>query len=82
MDSFDDKVEGMKWGFRTNEFMCIFGVIFVICMMCVVEWPKKHHHDQKSLKFQDFTNNEKSNNLEKKFDEQFDTDMEVILDLY
>ena len=69
-------------GFSNKWIHLFFCVIFVICMMCVVEWPKKHHHDQKSLKFQDFTNNEKSNNLEKKFDEQFDTDMEVILDLY
>lgn len=35
MDSFDDRVEGMKWGFRMNQFISIFAVIFVVFMMFI-----------------------------------------------
>ena len=47
MDSYNDKVEGMKWGFRINEFMSIFAVFFVIAMLIIV---KKARKNEKTVK--------------------------------
>ena len=45
MDSFDDRVEGMKWGFRMSQCFSVFAVIFVIFMMFIAsssfEKPQK-----------------------------------------
>ena len=49
MDSFHNKVEGMKWGFRVNEFMTVFGVIFVIIMLCLVKTNTQHKKPMKML---------------------------------
>lgn len=78
MDSFDDHVEGMKWGFRINELMCIFGVIFVVLMMLSIEWPKKerHHHKEPQSGAGEVKMSPKAN--AKKFDEFCETDLEVM----
>jgi len=56
MDSYDDKVEGMKWGFRINEFMSIFGVILVIVMLIIVNNSRKN--EKNVIKHEVFKENE------------------------
>ena len=76
MDSFDDHVEGMKWGFRINELMCIFGVIFVVLMMLSIDWPKKEHHHKKEPQAGE---TQEPAAKAKKFDDLCETDLEVTL---
>lgn len=40
MDSFDNRVEGMKWGFRINEFMTIFALILALSMLIITNRTK------------------------------------------
>jgi len=33
MDTFDDKLNGMKWGFRLNQFVSMTGVILLVILI-------------------------------------------------
>ena len=33
MDTFDDKLKGMKWGFRLNQFISLVAVLLVVILI-------------------------------------------------
>ena len=33
MDTFDDKLKGMKWGFRLNQFISLVAVLLVVILL-------------------------------------------------
>lgn len=36
MDTFDDELKGMKWGFRLNQFISVFGVILLLILIKIL----------------------------------------------
>lgn len=48
MDTFDNRIEGMKWGFRINQFISVFSTLFVLTMFLIVKYGKEYQkNDEK-----------------------------------
>lgn len=46
MDTFDDKLKGMKWGFRLNQFISVLGVILLIILIKIMR--KRNFREKKN----------------------------------
>ena len=46
MDTFDDKLKGMKWGFRLNQFISVIAVILVVILIKILR--KRNYRERKN----------------------------------
>lgn len=46
MDTFDDKLKGMKWGFRLNQFVSILGVILLTILIKMLR--RRNYREKKN----------------------------------
>ena len=46
MDTFDDKLRGMKWGFRINQFVTLVAVVLVVILLKMMR--RRNYREKKT----------------------------------